>query len=306
VSLGFADGLILAFRPGRILIVPVGELDRAVAAIVADPDGRLVVALHHTEQAAVVTAFTQQADGSFRPRPASHFPASSGGWLTPILLHGTDALVGVGDGPGPIFIVDALSGLPRACVSLEGEGPAVMAILLPAVAGFRLLIQEGPRWVLRDAEGARIGRPRTMWQPDGGGRHPRCSVPLSVAWHGGTVRVIGLDVFGAVHATGVYAEEGVFEVVMSCVATTAGGYLAAAPVPAGPDRVVAVSESRIDWLSPGSDRFQVVRTVEVPALAATVACFRSTVPNEVLVVTLDGFVARVEAPRRAAIARGHA
>jgi tetratricopeptide (TPR) repeat protein len=303
--LGFADGEVLALRPGRNQVVPVGELDGAVVAMAADPDGRLVVALRHTEHAAVLTAFTRLADGTFRPRPEAHFPASSGSWLTPILVHGTDALVGVGDGREPaVFVIDAVSGLPRACLSLEGDGLPAMSILLPSADSFRLLTHEGSRWVLLDAEGNRFGRPKALWYPAGGGRHPQCSVPLSVAWHEGYVRVIGLDVHGAVYATGLHVEEGVFELLTSCVATTAGGYVAAAP--AGPDRLVAVSESRIDWFSHGSDRFQMVRTMEVPALAATVACFPTAVPNEVLIVALNGFVARIAAPRRAAASRGNA
>ena len=176
-----------------------------------------------------------------------------------------------------------------------------MALLLPERGTLRVLTHDGSRWMLLDADGGPIGKPKALWRPVGGGRHPRCSVPLSLSCHEGAVTVIGLDEHGAVYATAVFFEHGVFELLVSRVATTSGGYLAA--VPAGPDRVVAVSESRIDWLSYGSDRFQLVRTLENPGLAATVACFRSPAASEALVVSLGGFIARVEVPRRSSISR---
>jgi tetratricopeptide (TPR) repeat protein len=302
--LGFADGKILAYRPGAHQVVPVGEIEGAVASMAADPDGLIVVALCHTERSAVVTAFLRLAAGSFRPQPGAHFPAITRGYLTPILADGTDALVGVGDGGEALVVIEAVSGLPRARVSLEAGEPPAMALLVPEGDTFGVLTHDGQRWVLLDSESEPIGRPKTLWRPIGGGRNPRCRVPLGVLHHEGAVRVIGLDEHGAVHSTGLYIEDRVFELLSSQVATTAGGYLAAAP--AGPDKVVAVSASRIDWLSYGSDRFQLVRTLEDRGLTATVACFPSIAPNEVLVVSVGGFVARIEAPRRASAARGHA
>ena len=57
--LGFADGKVLAFRPGRNQVVPVGELAGPVAAMAADPDGQVVVALCRTEHGDVLTARLQ-------------------------------------------------------------------------------------------------------------------------------------------------------------------------------------------------------------------------------------------------------
>jgi tetratricopeptide (TPR) repeat protein len=303
VFLGFADGKILAFRPGRNQVVPVGGVQGAVASMAADPDGEVVVALSHTEHGAVLTAFARRPDGSFRPQPDTHFPMFTRSWLTPILRDGTNALIGVGDGREPALVVlDAVSGLVRARVSVAADVPPAMALLVPEGDAIRVVTYDGPRWLLVDAERGPIGRSKTLWRPVGSSRNPRCSVPLNVLCHEGTVKVIGLDEHGAVYSTHLYVEDRVFELLSSYVATTAGGYVAAAP--AAPDKVVAVSESRIDWLGYGSDRFQLVRTLEDPGLAATVACFPSTAPNEILVVSASGFVARIEAPRRASTSKG--
>ncbi len=117
--LGFADGKILAFRPGRNQVVPVGEVHGAVVSIAADLDGQIVVALHSDENGTSLAGFLRQPDGSFRRRPDSVFPAYSPCWLTPIhRLDGESlALIGLGDGQD-LLILDAVSGLPRGRVSL--------------------------------------------------------------------------------------------------------------------------------------------------------------------------------------------
>ncbi len=106
----------------------------------------------------------------------------------------------------------------------------------------------------------------------------------------GVVKLIGLDEHGAVYAAQLWIEDGGFELLSSPAATTDGGYLAAAPC--GHGKVVAVSASRIDWLSDRNDRFQVARSIQNPGLGATAACFPSMVSDEVLVVFVDGWVAR--------------
>jgi hypothetical protein len=128
-------------------------------------------------------------------------------------------------------------------------------------------------------------------------------VPLSYTHLDGLIKVVGLDRHGAVYSSQLWIEEGVLELLSSLAATTDGGYLAATQ--AGHSRVAAVSAGRVDWLSYRTDRFQLVRTLPIPeGLAAAVACFPSMAPEEILVVLADGFVARIEPPRRPT-ASGH-
>ena len=261
----------------------------------ADPDGQVVVALRRIELGLVLSTFLRRPDGSFLAGPTSHFPGHLTGWLTPILGTGTECLIGLGD-DDELLIFDATAGLPRARVPLAAiEEPVATALLLHDAEDFRVLIHDGPRWILLDHEGRRIGRSEPAWRPVGAGRHPECSVPLSwIQLDGpgihleGVVKPIGLDEHGALHATQLWIEDGGFEVLTSPVATTDGGYLAAAPC--GHDKVVAVAPGRIDWLTDRSDRFQTVRSIQDPGLASTVACFPSTVAEEVLVVSADGWV----------------
>ena len=72
--LGFADGKVLAFRPGRNQVVPVGEVAGPVAALAADPDGQVVVALHRTEHGSVLTVLPPAPRRDLPARPDVHFP----------------------------------------------------------------------------------------------------------------------------------------------------------------------------------------------------------------------------------------
>ena len=68
--------------------------------------------------------------------------------------------------------------------------------------------------------------------------------------------------------------------------------VAASPRVAGPSTVVAVSRTRIDWLSYSTDRFQPVHKLNL-SLPAAIACVPSSSPQEILAVCSDGFIARV-------------
>ena len=112
----------------------------------------------------------------------------------------------------------------------------------------------------------------------------------------GVVKLIGLDEHGAVYAAQLWIEDGGFELLSSPVATTDGGYLAAAPC--GHGKVVAVSSSRIDWLElPQPIASSRSAASRIRASARPSACFPSTVPEEVLVVSADGWVARYTSRR---------
>ncbi len=300
--LGFADGKVLAFRPGRNQVVPVGEVAGSVTAMAADPDGQVVVTLRWIELGLILSTFLRRPDGSFLRRPDAQFPGYLTGWLTPILGTSPECLIGLGD-DDELLVFDATAGLPRGRVPLAAaEEHPTTALLLPDAENFRVLTHDGPRWILLDREGRRLGRSEPAWRPVGGARHPGCSVPLFwMELHGlgydleDVFKPVGLDEHGAVHATQLWVADGGFEVLSSPVATTDGGYLAAGPC--GHGKVVAVSRSRIDWLTDRSDRFQTVRSIQDPGLASTVACFPSTVPEEVLVVSADGWVTRFTSRR---------
>ncbi len=296
--LGFADGRILALR--RSQVAPVGEVAGPVAAMAAGPDGQVLVALRHTEHGAVLTTFLRRHDGTYRARPESHFVRPGRTWLTPILDAEPGTFVGLGD-DRDLVILEATAGVPLHHLPLL-QGPAApdpdppaAAFILPGPSA-RYLLNDGRHWFFLDADGHRIDGCESAWRPIGGSRSPRCSVPLSYTFLDGLIKVVGLDGHGAVYSSQLWLEDGGLEVLSSLVAKTDGGYLAATQ--SGHSRVAAVSASRVDWLSYRTDRFQVVRTLPDPGLAHAVACFPSMVPEEVMVVLGDGFVARIEPPRR--------
>ncbi len=121
------------------------------------------------------------------------------------------------------------------------------------------------------------------------------SVPLSCRYVPPLLELLGLDKNGAIHGARFHAEEGLIELLSAQVATTRGGYLAAAR--SGLSMVVAVAPGRIDWLECGGERFQVVNKLDI-GLPAAVACFGAPSTQETLVVCSDGFVARIATPRR--------
>jgi hypothetical protein len=299
VFLGFADGKIFCYESRQNRVLPVGEVPGAVTEVAAGPDGQIVVVLRHTEHGAILTTFLRRADGSFRARPDSHFSRTSRTWLTPILQADPQHFIGLGD-DRDLVIIEASAGLPMAYLTLarasaESHNRRATAHLLPHGDSFRVLTHDGPRWVLLDVEGHDLGRSEPDWQPAVGGRARRCAVPLSWAYLDGLLKVVGLDTHGALHASQLWIDEGVLELLSSPVATTQGGYLAAAQT--GPNKVVGVTASRIDWLSDGSDRFQAVCSLRQQDLTDTVACFPTLSPQQVLVVSSRGLVAQIDAPR---------
>jgi len=200
------------------------------------------------------------------------------------------------------MVLDAAGGLPMAYPSLagitkegQGEAPAC-AFLLPDASGFAILAHDGPRWVLLDREGRELARSGPAFRPHGGSASPRCTVPLSWTRLEGMARVVGLDAHGALHSAELwFAAPDAIDLGAVLVATTEGGYRAATRTATG--KVVAVSASRIDWLSGSSGRFQAVHSRRDEGLAGTVACFPSTTSEEVLVVSGEGFLSRVAIPR---------
>jgi hypothetical protein len=294
--LAFANGQIHAFRPRQNRVVPIGAIPSPIRAIATDIDGQVVVSFYTDERRAVLATFLRQPDGTFLRRPDFHFPASWLALLTPVFTVGTSRLIGLAH-DSELLILEAASGLTHVRVALTSDvHAATTALLLPYGETFRILTHNRPQWTLYDDQGQPIGRPILGWRPVGGGVPSRCSVPLSWTCLDGLVKVVGLDAHGAVHASQFWIEEGVLELLSSPVATTDGGYLAAAQT--GPNRVVAVSAGRIDWLSDGSDRFQTVNSLADQGLDKTVACFPSTSPEEVLVVAAEGFISRIAVPRR--------
>ncbi len=308
VFLGFSDGRVLAFDPWPNRVVPVGMVKGAIAAIAASPEGDVVVVLRQTEQGATLTTFLARPDGTYRPPRPDILSSRSPTWLTPILASEPSWFIGLGS-DRDLMILDAAGGLPMAYSSFSevtaySEEPAPgCALLLPGESGFTILTHAGPRWVLLDPEGHALARSGPAFRPHGGSTSPRCTVPLSWTRLEGMVRVVGLDAQGAVHSAEFwFAGPDTIDLGAVLVARTEGGYQAATRTATG--KVVAVSSSRIDWLSDTAGRFHVVHSRLDGGLAGTVACFPSTTSEEVLVVSGDGFLSRMAIPRGSRRQRG--
>ncbi|HZW29872.1 MAG TPA: hypothetical protein VFF52_04140, partial [Isosphaeraceae bacterium] len=302
--LGFDSGVVLAYHPRRNQVVTVLECLLPVASLVVDSDGRTVLALHRSERGAVLSCAVRRPDGSFRPRPESQFPGMRQGWLTPVLPWGVDWLVGLGDGH-ELRLVEAVSGMHWGVVHLfpAAEEPPAAALLLPlgsthGLAEDRLavLTHDGPRWILVDLDGQCLRRSWATWRPAAPGPPSRfSSIPLAWRHAPPVLELVGLDKDGTVHAARFSVDDRGLDPLPAHVATTESGYLAATY--SGTSTVVAVSPTRIDWLSSVADRLQPAHHLGV-RLPATIACFPASSPQEILAVGSDGFIARIAAPRR--------
>jgi tetratricopeptide (TPR) repeat protein len=301
--LGFESGLVLGYSPRRNQIVLFAQGRLPVASLAVDPDGQTVVVLRRSDRGAVISCCVRRPNGSFRSRPDDRLATDSQGWLTPILPWGVDWLVGVGDGHR-LSILDAVSGTHRGrlTIAYSVEDPPATALLLPAATTratqqdqFGVLTHLGARWILLDVHGQLLHQTAHCWRPAAPGPGGLQSVPLSWRYVPPLLDLVGLDEHGAVYSAQFSLENGRFDLLASRVATTEGGYLAATRC--GTSLVVAVSRSRIDWLSNSTDRFQPVHKLNL-SLPSTVACFPSSSPQEILAVGSDGFVARIAAPRR--------
>jgi len=326
--LGFDSGLVLGFRPERNQVVKVADDIDPVTALAVDPEGQTVVALRRSHRGTLITRSLKRPDGSFRSRPESHLPVPDGGvqrypsspilgprddaesralpdtWLTPIVSWGVERLVGIVDGHG-LLIVDAASGLHWGRLAIEPDScncPTTALLLATSsrngATESRLVVltHAGPRWIVVDVKGKLLHQTTSQrWLPAAGGSSSVRSAPIAWRHVPPFLELVGLDQNGAAYAAQFYVDDGSLELLAEWVASTEGGYLAAAR--AGPNTVVAISWTGIDWLGHGADRFHLVHKLKL-GFPTAVACFTSPTTQETLVVCSDGFVARVAAPRR--------
>ncbi len=300
--LGFASGRVLSFRAERDQVVMVAEINQPVVGLAVDPVGKTLVAVCQSGQTGILSCFGRIPDGRFRRRPEVYFSRRSDFWLTTIVPWGMEQLVGVGEGR-ELRIIDGASGMVWQEVTIAGETqeqPATAILLLTGsltdASKSRLVVltHDGPRWVVCDLDGTQRSLTPFRWQPGIPGSSTLRSVSISSRFVPPCLDLLGLDASGAVHAAEFHVEDGSFELVAERVASTPGGYLAAAR--AGTNGVVAIAAKRIDWLTASAERFSLLQTVNV-GLHSAVACFNSPSTREILVVCADGFIARVVTPR---------
>ena len=297
--LGFDDGKVVSFRPGRNQVTLVAKGPGLVSALAVDPDGQAVVALRQTEHASILSCSLRRPDGTFRTGTDGHFPSILASWLTPILPWGTDWLVGLGHGRD-LLIVNAASWMSRSGLTIappEAEPPTT-ALLIPAgplsdPADDRLnvLTHDGPCWVLFDSGGRELDRTESEeWCPANPTPRPLRCVP--VTWIPGSpfVELIGLDKDGAVYVSEFRVEGRRLDVFSRAVqdgADVPGGHPVRVRFQHGRRRVS--NADRLAQLE--TERFQPARSLPSPSLSTAVACYYSNSPEEILVVFADGTVA---------------
>jgi tetratricopeptide (TPR) repeat protein len=298
---GFDNGTVLGFQPGRNQVIPVAESVHPVAALAVDPDGETVVALRQAGSGTGMSCSFRQPDGSFQSRPDDHIPSLATSWLTPILPRGVERLVGLGDGCDMMF-VDAASGMHwgRLTIGHDLSDHPATALLFPIGSSNRtmasrlaVLTHNGPHWIVLDIHGKLLHQTAYHWQPAIPSAGSLRSVPIAWRHVPPFLELVSLDKNGAVSSATFHAEDGVFELLAARVATVEGGYLAATRC--GNSMVVAVGPKRIVWLGLSADRFHVIHQLDV-SLPSAVACFAAHATPEILIVCSDGFIARVEPP----------
>ena len=305
VFVGFEDGKVVCLRTGGVDVVPVSKVPGAVSALAVDPEGQAVVTLRQTESSAILSCSLRGPDGVFRSGPETHLSGCLGSWLTPILPWVPEWLVGVGYGR-ELIVVDAVTWLFRASLSIGpmlGE-PSRTALLVPAVPPsgppddrFLVLTHDATCWVLLDSGGRELDRYQSAWCPADSPARPLRSAPA--IWTSGLpiVDLVGLDKEGVVYLSEFRVMDGRLMVTESHSAHSDQVYLAATRAGSGSNTVVAVSRTRIDWLSLKGNRYQPTRSLPCPGLSPAVGCFSMIAPDEILVVFVDGTAGYLESPR---------
>jgi hypothetical protein len=297
--IGFDNGQVMAFEPERNRVFTVARDLGPVTALAVDPEASIVVALRETRGGTVLTRATRRPDGTFRALPDDHVPSLEESWLTPILPWGGEQLVGLCDGQD-LLLVDAISGMHwgRMPIARDAESRPAAALLFDAGpsdgnAGNRLVVltHDGPRWMVLDAQGKLLYPTPYDWTPGVPSPSTLLSIPINWRYVPPFLDLVGLDAHGAVYSAQFLLERGSVALLASRIATTQGGYVAAARV--GTSSVVAATATRIDWLSSGSERFSVAHSLEV-SLPSVIACVVCPSSQETLAVCVDGLVARVK------------
>jgi tetratricopeptide (TPR) repeat protein len=300
----FASGAVRAYSHGPTAASHVADYVHPVTALAADPEGSIVAALRRLRSGTVISCSVKGPDGTFRACVEHHIGSPSLTWLTPIVPHGTERLVGVGGG-SDLLIIDACSGIQRDRLALAHRTSAHtrIALLLPRLVNvgtnpsrqLSVLAHDGRRWVLADPAGSGARPTPCDWNPCLPTSSSLRSLPLVARHIPPIIELVGLDESGAIHAAQFRLEDNSLELLVDRTETTEGGYLAATLL--GTNSVVGVAATHIDWLGYHRDRFRVTYSLN-QSFPLAVACFTTSAADEIVIVCSNGFLARVPSSRR--------
>ncbi|MHB1559828.1 MAG: hypothetical protein ACYC61_20450, partial [Isosphaeraceae bacterium] len=246
------------------------------------------------EHGSVLTSFLRWPDGGFRRAQRLHHRTSTVQWLSPIL--GPENLIALGD-EDMVAVYDAGSWISQTSIPHRTADVLPSAgLLVPHRGAFGVLVHyAGQGWVLYNREGALVAGSTTPLQPIAGGRHPRCTVPLSCLPLPSGVRIVGVDAHGSVQDLVLSIKDDSLELKSAYHGSVEVGILAT--VPTWDDRVIAATPDRLTVLGrrEGWALLQFQRS-GAHASGPIAACFLARDPGEVVLVDVDGWVSRVSLP----------
>lgn len=300
VFVGFEGGEVFCFRPERSEVVRVASYDLTVTSLAASPDGRSVVILRSgAHQLGVVGSYARAADGSYRLLLGSPIDDLTEPWLTPIMPGDDKDLVGLWDGH-ELYVMTVASLTSWGSMTLpRPDARPTAALLIPredddAEHEFNVLVHDGREWCLAEATGRSRHATGLVWRPSLPEKNVLRSIPLS--WLQADpehLELAGLGGYGTLHWAALRNEEGRLDLVATNSAAREGGYLAAAL--ARSRLVAAVTDSHVEWLRCGADKFTLASRIEA-SVPSAVACFCTRTTGELIVVCADGFVGRLPIP----------
>lgn len=301
VFLGFEGGEVFCFRPDRSEVMHVASYDLPVAALATSNDGSWLVILRHADdqEFGILSAYARAPDGGFRLVLGTTVAVLAHPWLTPVARVHEHAVVGIWNGRAlDVMRTANLEVCGHLALDRPDASPPA-AVLLPGSGSkdteFAVLIHDGREWCL--AEPSRVARHATalVWRPSL--PHDSTLRSISLSWTHGLddhVEIVGLGRYGTLHWASLRSEDGRLDLVALNSSAREGGYLAGCLL--GSRTVAGITDTHIEWLRCGADRFTLNSATDLK-LATAVACFASARTGELLVVRSEGRIARVRVPR---------
>jgi len=297
VFVGFDDGCLFCFRPRDSAVVRVSGSDLPVSAVSVHPDGESLVVLRAGKSGlGVLNSYTKTAESRYPLVFGMSVDGATTRWLTPILPQDGESLVGLWDGSELMFLtVTGLLSVGSRRLWHADDAP-VTALLLQGgerTPDCSVFYHNGREWILA-REGEELIRTGMTWRPASHESEAPSITPVSWSHDNPELlEVAALGPYGTIHWASLQVGFGLLDLLASNTTGSEGGYRTTTI--ARPGLVAGVTNSAIHWLRCGASTFS-RSSIREADLDSIVACASSRGTSELLVISQEGWLARLPFP----------
>ncbi len=297
--LGFGGGEVFRFQPSTCVVERVAVYPIPVSSLAVDPKARALAVLWAEEKPRrVLAAYERLPDGTFRMTEGRSESGRERPWLSPIHFQIDELIVLEWDGGrfqllrGPGLLPSVL---PPNLDALENLS------LLHCIPDFSnssrsllLAFSENKIWGIGDLESGLVSIRPLSWLPRLPEGNPLASPPFS-CWNSAKNRleIAGIGLSGTIYRSVFEWCGPVLDLVMTNRSAADEVYLASTLL--RPGLVAGVTSQSVHWLRAISNRFSHLSTTEV-SIPSAIACAVSRRTGELIVVSQEGWIERVNLP----------